>query len=163
MKPKATNKATRDEQQETTIAQASDARAERGSITFFGIGMVMVLLFVGGLSVDLWRVFGERRALAELADAAAAAGSNGVDLAIYRDTGVVVLDPGLATDLAWDSIERQADKGSLTEVPLIGATPELVVVEVHGQVELTLLKIFAPGDPLEISVIAESTPRRGLP
>lgn len=135
---------------------------ERGSITFFGMGMVIILLFVGGLSIDLWRVFGERRALAELADAAAAAGANGVDVGLYRDSGVVVLLPELAENLAWQSIEAQADKGSLSQAPSVLASADSVVVEVYGEVELTLLKIFTPGEPLQIAVTAESGPYRGL-
>ncbi len=135
---------------------------ERGSITFFGIGMVMVLLFVGGVSTDLWRAFGERRALAEMADAAAAAGANGLDAEAYRSGGATVLDPALAEQYAWESLSQQTDREALSGPPLVVATPEGVVVEVHGEVELTLLQIFTPGEPLEITVVAESAPSRGL-
>lgn len=138
------------------------APTERGSMTFFGMGMVIVLLFVGGISADLWRVFGERRALTELADAAAAAGANGVDRQLYRDTGTIRLDPGLAHEFAWISIEGQIDQASLSQPPVVDVSPDLIVVEVKGSVELMLLKIFAPGEPLEITVTAESTPIRGL-
>ncbi len=141
---------------------ASHLERQRGSMTFFGVVMVMVLLFVGGISTDLWRAFGERRALAEMADAAASAGSNGVDMEAYRQTGVVLLDPVLAEQLAWDSLVGQADRESLTGTPTVVATAGGVTVEVHGQVELVLLQIFAPGDPLEITVAAQAAPARGL-
>lgn len=135
---------------------------QRGSMTFFGVGMVMVLLFVGGISTDLWRAFGERRALAEMADAAASAGSNGIDMETYRQTGVVFLEPTLAEELAWNSLINQADRESLSGKPIVVATADAVTVEVHGQVELVLLQIFAPGEPLEITVAAEAAPARGL-
>lgn len=135
---------------------------ERGSITFFGIGMVMVLLFVGGVSTDLWRVFGERRALAEMADSAAAAGSNALDVDAYRSGGVLRLDPTLAEAYAWASLEQQGDRQSLSGQPEVLASTTGVVVVVHGEVELTLLQIFAPGEPLQITVTAESAPTRGL-
>ncbi len=142
--------------------RSSHRQPQRGSMTFFGVGMVMVLLFVGGISTDLWRAFGERRALAEMADAAASAGSNGVDMETYRQTGVVLLDPALAEQLAWDSLVNQADRESLSGTPIVVATADGVTVEVHGQVELVLLQIFAPGEPLEITVAAQSAPARGL-
>ena len=142
--------------------RTSHHERQRGSMTFFGVGMVMVLLFVGGISTDLWRAFGERRALAEMADAAASAGSNGVDMETYRQTGVVLLDPALAEQLAWDSLVNQVDRDSLSGTPVVVATADGVTVEVHGQVELVLLQIFAPGEPLEITVAAQAAPARGL-
>ncbi len=135
---------------------------ERGSITFFGIGMVIVLVFVGGISTDLWRAFSQRRALSELADAAAAAGANGIDVGAYRENGLITLDPGLAEQLAWESLAGQVDQDSVSQMPLVVASPSVVMVEVRGRVEFTLLQIFAPGEPFEITVVAEAAPSRGL-
>jgi hypothetical protein len=136
--------------------------AERGTATLFGIGLATLLLFVGGFSLDLWRAHSERRALAELADAAAAAGANGIDTAVYRITGELVLDPGLAEQIAWESIESQTDQGSLSSRPQIIATPDAVVVEVEGLVEMTLLRVLSGGDPFTIRVRSEAAPMRGL-
>ena len=147
----------------TTLASLKSQVAERGQVTLFGIGLVVVLLFVGGLSLDLWRVFSERRALAEVADAAAAAGADGIDVAAYRDEGVFRLDPTLAEALAVESIGWQAEVRSMVGVPTVTATTEVVVVEVRGEVEMTMLRIFTFGEPFEVRVQAEAAPRRGLP
>lgn len=85
-------------------------------MTLFGLGLSVMLLFVGGFSLDLWRAHSERRSLAELADAAAAAGANGIDTSVYRDSGELVLDPLLAEALAWESIVGQADQRALVGV-----------------------------------------------
>ena len=111
-------------------------------MTLLGIGLSAMLLFVGGFSLDLWRAHSERRSLAELADAAAAAGANGIDTAAYRSTGELVLDPGLAEQLAWESIAGQADQRSLVGVPWVVAGADVIVVQVEGEVEMTLGQSF---------------------
>jgi hypothetical protein len=141
---------------------AIQRRAERGSLTLFGLGLVTLLLFVGGFSLDLWRAHSERRALAELADAAAAAGANAIDEAAYRSDGSLVLDPLVAEAWAWQSIAGQADQRALVGTPLVVASPEVIVVQVEGEVEMTLLQIFAGGEPFAITVTAEAAPARGL-
>ncbi len=138
--------------------KSAERPGEAGQVTFFGVGMVIVLLFVGGISVDLWRVFSERRALAEMADAAAAAGANGVDVDRYRVSGVVVLDPALATDLAWESLAGQSDVRSVSERPVVAADEALVEVVVRGEVEMTLLSIFMTGEPFAVTVRAVAAP-----
>lgn len=134
---------------------------EAGHVTFFGVGMVIVLLFVAGFSVDLWRAFSERRALAEVADAAAAAGANGVDVAAYRSSGELTLDPVLAENLAWQSIGSQPDQRSLSGLPVVNSTTDSIEVLISGKVEMTLLTLFMAGEPFEITVRAEAAPRRG--
>lgn len=136
----------------------SGREGERGQVTFFGVGMVIVLLFVAGFSVDLWRVFSERRALAEMADAAAAAGANGVDVDRYRATGELVLAPRVAERLAWESLAAQSDDRSMVGVPVVAADEALVEVVVRGEVEMTLLSIFMTGEPFDVTVRAIATP-----
>ncbi len=139
----------------------SERNHESGHVTFFGIGMVVVLLFVSGFSIDLWRAFSERRALAEMADAAAAAGANGVDVVSYRSSGEVRLDPTLAETLAWQSLAAQPDRRSVAGVPTVIADADSVEVVVTGEVEMTLLRVFMDGEPFQVSVRAEAAPRRG--
>ena len=131
-------------------------------MTLLGLGLVVVLLFIGGMGLDLARAFSERRALAEIADAAAAAGANGIDVATYRGTGELVLDPTLARELAYDSAATQADVRSMVGAPLVEADQTVVVVEVRGEVPLSLLRLFTLGEPFELRVRAEASPRRGL-
>lgn len=134
---------------------------EQGSVTLLGLGFLMILLFVGGMSIDLWRAFSERRALHELADAAAAAGANGLDVATYRATGTVQLDPDLAARLAWDSVAGQTDRRAMIGHPAVRVSPTEIVVEVRGEVPLTVLALFTAGEPFAVQVTAEARPRLG--
>jgi hypothetical protein len=135
-------------------------RGERGQVTFLGLGLALALLAVGGFSVDLWRVLAERRALAEAADAAAAAGANGVDLEWYRSSGELRLDSARALALAAEHLGRHpgAQRGRVTR---LDAGPEEVVVGLETDVELTLLRLFTLGEPVTVAVTAESRPVRG--
>lgn len=132
---------------------------DRGSLTLWMVGLCVALLFVGGISLDLWRVFSERRSLAGIVDAAAVAGASGVDVAEFRASGAVVLDPALAERLSAASLARQTDTRSLTGVG-IDATPDAVTVTGTGVVEPTLLTILVPADAFTIEVSAHVEPRR---
>ncbi|MGH9030897.1 MAG: pilus assembly protein TadG-related protein, partial [Acidimicrobiia bacterium] len=48
-------------------------------MTVWMLGLCLMLLLLGGISLDLWRAFSERRALASAADAAAIAGASALD------------------------------------------------------------------------------------
>jgi Flp pilus assembly protein TadG len=134
---------------------------EGGSVTLWVLGLCVMLLFVGGLAIDLWRAFSERRALANMADAAAVAGSSAVDTDHFRHTDEVRLDPALAEQLARDSMDAQADRRSLVGATA-RATPDEVTVTATGRVDFSLLRIFmADHDPLTVTVSATADPRRG--
>ncbi len=120
------------------------------------------MLFAGGFSLDLWRVYSQRRALAETADAAAAAGANGIDLVRFRSGEGVWLDPTLAESLAWLNLAEQVDTEALTGAPIVLATDGLVTVELEGSVELTLLAMFGGGEDFVFGVRAESGPIEGV-
>ena len=134
---------------------------ERGQVTFLGVGLAIGLLVVGGFSVDLWRVLTTRRALSEAADAAAAAGANGVDIAHYRATGELRLDPVLAVALAADNLGEQEAMVLLRAAPRIDAAPESITVELDGEVELTLLRLVTVAEPIALTVTADAVPVRG--
>lgn len=68
---------------------------ERGSVQLFMLGLGVAILLLGGISFDLWRLIGERRELAALADSAAIAATSGVDAEYFRLEGVGRLDPAL--------------------------------------------------------------------
>lgn len=124
------------------------------------LGVSAMLLMLGGLSIDLWHVFSERRALVGIADAAAFAGASGIDVTAYRADGSVVLDPALAEELALVAVRRQADAASLAGVPSVVVEPARVTVTVGGEVELGLLRLLAPGtDRVELRVVSHAGPR----
>ena len=75
--------------------------AERGTVTLWLLGLVLMLLPLGGLGVDLGRSFSSRRALSAAADAAALAGTGALDVSVYRASGAVVLDSVAAVVMEW--------------------------------------------------------------
>lgn len=135
-------------------------RDEGGSITLWVLGLCVMMLFVGGIALDLWRAFSERRALAGVVDAAAVAGSSGIDTLYFRETSQLRLDPTLAEELAVRNLEAQQDDRALTDAR-VAATPEEVRVSATGEVDFTLLRIFmAAEEPFIVSVSASAHPRR---
>jgi hypothetical protein len=131
---------------------------ERGSITLWLIGLCLMLLALGGLAVDLGRGFSERRALHAAADSAALAGAGAIDEEEYRATGQVLLVPAVAEQLARADLARQSDVRSLRDVD-VRADRRHVEVEVRGEVELSLLRLF-DDTPLSVRVRATAVAGR---
>ena len=75
--------------------ESTGPAGEQGSVQLFMLGLGVAILLLGGISFDLWRLIGERRELAALADAAAIAATSGVDADYFSDQGVSRLDPAL--------------------------------------------------------------------
>jgi hypothetical protein len=134
---------------------------EAGSITLWLLGLCVTVLFLGGLSLDLWRGFSERRALANLADTAAVAGAAGVDESHFRETGEVRLDALLARRLAYDHAATQEPPVSFTGLTVTAGT-DGVAVTATGEVPLTLLRVLVPAEPWRLAVTVTAEPRIGL-
>ncbi len=136
-------------------------RDERGSVTLWMLGLGLMLLTLGGLSLDLWRLAGERRELATMADAAAVAAANGVDVGHFRETGQVRLDPRRASDLALDSLARQP-VGSDLDLDADWFSVESdgisVVITLRRTVDLTLLRL-AGGSAVDIGASGRAAAR----
>ena len=131
--------------------------SERGSVTIWSLGLVVSLLFLGGLSLDLWRVLNERRALAAMADAASVAGSSGIDSSHFRATGRSRLDIEAATRLATAHVAAQERAADLTGVA-VTATTDAVTVRLATSVDLTLTRVLLDAHPVDIAVAATSSP-----
>ena len=117
------------------------------------------MLTLGGLSLDLWRLVGERRELATMADAAAVAAANGVDVATFRESGLVQLDPPLVIELAEASLASQPTGFDVDLEPdwlIIEADGLSVVVTLRREVDLTLLRI-AGGTSVGIGASGRAT------
>ena len=134
---------------------------DRGSVTVWTLGMVLIVLLLGALSFDLWSGFGTRRDYAGAADQAAQAGANALDTARFRSTGERKLDPERAEQLAAENLATHG-LANVTGVE-IEATADEVVVEVTGDVDVGLLRIFGGGDPLVVHVRAVGQPREVTP
>jgi hypothetical protein len=131
---------------------------ERGTTTFWLLGLCLMLFALGGISVDLWRSFSARRALAADADAAALAGASAIDEDEYRSTGTLVLLPALAERRARSSLSNQLDTSALRAAD-VDATERSVTVVVRGSVAFSLLGLLARGD-FDVEVSATAAPRR---
>lgn len=138
--------------------RARRARPEQGTTTLWMLGLCLMLFLLGGISLDLWRAFSERRSLAATADAAAVAGASALDEAAYRSSGAVRLAPADARRRAQASLADQLDRRALRETR-VEATEEEVTVVVGGSVDFSLLQIAAPGDQFAITVRATARPQ----
>lgn len=136
---------------------------ERGSITFWVLGLAIAVLFLGGLSVDLWRVMSERRELAAVADSAAAAGASALDVDHWRNAGEIRLVADGAADLAGRVIAQHNVATELSEPFGVSVSGDSVQITLTREVDLTLLRILMLGDdPLTVRVIstARAAPSR---
>ena len=131
---------------------------ESGTTTLWMLGLCLMLFLLGGISLDLWRAFSERRSLAASADAAAVAGASALDEAAYRSSGAVRLMPADARRRAQASLAEQLDRRSLRDAR-VEATEEQVTVIVGGSVDFSLLQIANPGDEFAITVRATARPQ----
>jgi hypothetical protein len=127
-------------------------------ITLWILGLCVMLLALGGLSLDLWRSFSARRALAADADAAALAGAAAVDIDRYLTSGDVELVPAAAEERARSILAREPDRGALRSAD-VRATTDGVTVVVHGHVGSTLLALVHRGG-FDVAFTATAVPRR---
>jgi Flp pilus assembly protein TadG len=133
-------------------------RGQRGTVTLWLLGVCLMLFALGGISLDLWRSFSQRRGLSATADAAALAGASAIDESAYRSSGTVSLNPSEAEARARASLARQLDRAALRGVD-VHADRDAVTVVVSGDVHFTLLGIVHPGS-VAVRVTATETPRR---
>lgn len=130
---------------------------EHGSITIWVLGLVILVLALGGISIDLWRGFVARKAVAAVADAAAVAGASGIDEMAWR-SGELTLDSARARALAERVIATEPGAASLRW--RIDVTSAEISVTVERDVDLTLLTIMDfSGGPLVVRVTATARPQ----
>ena len=131
---------------------------DRGTVTLWTLGMVLVVIFLGWLSIGLWTGFSARRELAASADQAAQAGATALDTTVFRTTGVRQLDPALAEERAMESLTQQ-HLGALSNLS-VHATTERIVVVLESDVDAGLLTLFGGNnEPLHVRVTAVGVAR----
>jgi len=138
----------------------SNHASEQGTVTLWVLYWAIIVLFISGFAIDLWRGVSVRRALVEQAEAAAAAGANGIDEQTFRSTGEVVLDADSVLALVNDSLRRQGETELVDQASVaIGDDGRQVTVSVSGEVDFTLVRLFlSDQDPLRIDVSATASP-----
>lgn len=125
---------------------------ENGSITFWLLGLSLLLVAVGGIGLDLWRALEVRRDLSSMADAASAAAVSAIDEAHWRAVGELRLEPSAAEERALMALRAQPGFPALLDPPIVEVVDGTAVfVRLDRDVELTLLRLFAGGRALEVS------------
>ena len=135
---------------------------DRGSVTLWSLGLVIAVLFVGGIGLDLWRGVADRQRVAAIADAAASAGATAVAPGSIRGGGEVLLDEGFAQERAWASLAAQEEAGPVTGAD-VTVNDTQVTVTVSGQLDFTLLRVLYPAEALAFTVTGSSSPAVGEP
>ena len=135
-------------------------RCERGdALVVFCVAMILVILPLGGISLDLWHAISQERTLQAAADAAAAAGAGAINLSAYRlDQAHPVLDTAQATSAAYASLQ-QANLPALAQPPEIDATTQGITVILKEHVSVTLLTLAVGNRTINIVATSSSGPR----
>ena len=110
------------------------AREERGAVLIAGLLLALSLLMVIGAAVDLGQAFIVRRDLVSLADEAALAGSQAVDVEA-RHAGRLALDPGQARASALAALAGEPVRAQAS------ATEQSVSVRVERRFPTVLLRL----------------------
>lgn len=135
-------------------------RAQRGSVTIWGLGLTVIIALFAGIVIDTWRVFAERQDLSGMADSAVIAGATAVDVTRLDATGEVALDPGAAELRALDYLQRQDGWDGTIAYTIVG-TPDgsTIAVTLERDVGFSLLGPLLPGEaPLHITVSSQASP-----
>lgn len=120
-------------------------RDERGSFTIWALGLAVTLLFVGGIAIDCWRMFGARRDLVQATEAAARAGASAIDEDRLRNDGILTMDPTLARRRAQASLSDRSNAANITAPADIQVNGFRVTVRAQTTIDLPLIGLFSPG------------------
>jgi hypothetical protein len=126
--------------------------------------LAVMLLPLGGLSVDLWHGTEVQRQLQSAAEDAAVAGASGIDVDYYRQTGCISLDRSAAVALAQANLASQSGLGPLAGADIeVSPDGEEISVSLRQDVHLTLLSLVEGDRPLVVVGSASSQPRGSAP
>ena len=134
--------------------------SERGSLSLFAVIFTLVVLMLAGLVYDGGLAIAARQRAADVAESAARAGANAVDVEAFRARQVLVVDQAEACDNAREVVARDGD-GSLQDCWVDPADGQLVHVRVHVTVRPQLLALFR-FPPFQAEADAGARPVQGL-
>jgi len=130
-------------------------RSEAGQVTAFVVVLMTALLAAAGLVLDGGLALSTKAGAVDLAEAAARAGANEIDLGAYRSTHVLRLDPVRARTTAQAWLARAGTSGEVT------ATASAVTVTVHATHRTQLLQLIGVRE-LSMSATATAVAVRGV-
>ena len=108
-------------------------RRDEGQVSAFAVVMVAATLALAGLVLDAGYAVAAKARMVGIAQAAARAGAQQLDLTEYRRSGDVRLNPALATQAAQGWLAQSGVRGTVT------ATDQTVHVEISYDVDTQLL------------------------
>ena len=123
-------------------------RADHGQVTGFAVVMVVAVIALAGLVLDGGLAVAAKADAFADAQGAARAGAQRLDLALYRATGQIRLDPTAAAAAARSWLASAGATGT------VSATPQQVRVEVTAAAKTQLLSVVGVGS---ITVHATAT------
>jgi Flp pilus assembly protein TadG len=85
---------------------------EEGTVTVFVVGFMLALLLVAGLVIDGGNVLAARQAAANVAESAARAGAQGINVTAARTSRGVELDPAAAEARAQSYLTQTGYRGT---------------------------------------------------
>lgn len=128
---------------------------DSGQVTAFAVLMIIALLAVAGLVLDAGLALTEKVRALDIAQAAARAGAQELDLYQYRTRNVAELDPPRAASAARAWLASAGATGEAT------ATATTVTVTVHRTSHTQLLQIVGVHQ-LDVSATATATAVQGV-
>ncbi len=130
---------------------------ERGSVTLWMVGMMLVVMAVGGIAIDLWRGLSTHRQLASVVDAAAIAAGSGIDEERWRFDGELRLDPDAVRSRVAAAVDAQPGVPTFVVNVVTAADGTEATVTAETTVSLTLLGLLVEDD-IAISARATAIP-----
>ena len=132
-------------------------RGERdgGQITAFAVAMMAALILAAGLVIDGGLTLAARERALDEAQEAARAGAQAINLAIYRQNGTIVLDPGQAVA---DAQAYLAGTGDRATVRVAGDEVTVTVTRVQDMQILDAFGVAA----ITVHAAASAVPARGI-
>lgn len=124
------------------------SRSEQGAVSTFVAVIALALLMAAGLAIDGGRKVNALREASDLADNAARAGAQAVDLNTLRNTGEVRLDPD------------QAEQEARDYLAALGHTAQSVTVRgdtVNVTIDLTVDPVLLPTGPITVTATETAT------
>jgi Flp pilus assembly protein TadG len=145
----------------TVVRHGGRRLDERGFFTIWVLGLCVAVLFVGGISLDLWRALEQRRELAAIADAASVAAASHVDLDAFRASpSLIRLDHTEARNTALTYVQQAADEEHIMlSVSDVTVTDTQVEVRLERKIDSSLVRILRPGTTYTIDVTSAAEPR----
>jgi Flp pilus assembly protein TadG len=124
-------------------------------VTAFATVMTIALLLVAGLVLDAGLALSVKVRALDVAQSAARAGAQELNLVKYRTSNVAELDPGRAASAARDWLTSAGFTGTAT------ATTQIVTVTVRGTSRTQLLQLVGVRQ-LDVSGTANATAVQGV-